>query len=271
MADYKTEQIGEVGGLGTIYQSTAPLHDQILALGEEGVEYPFLVSPEEACMIRIAEVSNDFTRTSIAPVAVEGEAPILYKLSPFMNPAMAVIAENAHRKGEYPLFNREFYEAVKDIAEQELGLEPEDRTAHTLSSKEDYNLTHGMDDTKFILGRQAREYLKKFKHSLIPLLNFPTDDIPENKCAVNYLWFFGPDLGSVLYCRLRDLYYSSRAFGVLKKSAEGASQNSGYSLTEIKQGVVRAIPKTLEELGLSENQEMLQGPLEESILDEIRD
>ena len=269
MVDYEAKQIGEVKGLGLIYQVRAPLDKQILSLIKVGAE---MVSPEETAMIRIAEVSNDYTRTSMAPVAVKGEKPVLYKASPFMNPAMAKIAVNAHSNGKYPSFNREFYEVVKEIANTESSFEPEDRTAQILDSSEDYDLTPEMDDAKFILGKNTSEYFKKFGHSKINFLNLPVGGLPKDKCNVNYLWFNRPENGSSINGRDRSLNNVNRAFGV-RKSAEGAAKNSGYALTDIKNAIITAMPKSLEELGLSGLENLkttITGKLESSILGILR-
>jgi len=226
MTNYKARKVGDVKGLGVIYQVAAPLHEQISAFQRAGVGHPYLVTPEETAIIRLGGVSNDYTRTNMAPVGVKGENPILYRASPLMNPAMASLAVSAHRNGKYPALPREFYEVVKGIAENERGLEPEDRTAHILSSAEDYSLTPEMEDTRFILGKPMQKYFDRFKHTSIPFLNLQTKDAPKGECLVNYLWFYRPDDGSRLYARGRDLYYEGRAFGVSRDAAT-SSQNFG--------------------------------------------
>ena len=166
MVDYEANEVGKVDGLGIIYQVHAPLHKQILALNKKGVEHPSLVSPEETGLIRLAGLSNDWTRTSMAPIAVKGENQILYRVSPFMHPLMAEHAVKFHASGNYPTLNRVFYEIAKETAKAELGLEPEDRTAHILSNRGDYGLTPEMDDARFILGRITKKYFEKFNQAL---------------------------------------------------------------------------------------------------------
>ncbi len=251
---YKAKPIGKVKGLGEVYQVGAPLPQQIHALEEKGVKHPFLVTPEETARIRIAGLSNDYTRTSFAPVGVYGEKPVLISISPFMDERMAVMAVDAHAGNEYPTQARKFYEIVKNVAEKESGLEPEDRTAHVLQSMEDYDLTPEMDDAKFILRGQTSKYFKTFNRPSIRFFNLDQDlmkKLTKDKCAVNYLWFYGPDYGSYLGCRGRLLGSGNLAFGVSDVSAKGASQNAKYSLTEVKNVVVPATQKTLEALSLS--------------------
>jgi len=268
---YKAEPIGEVKDLGTVYQAIAPLSQQILALKKQGIEHPYLVTPEETAMIRIAGLSNDGTRTCIAPVAVKGENPILYKTSLFMDPLIAVIAEQAHRNNQYPTLPREFYKVLSEEAKKQESLEPEDRTAHRLSSKEDYDLTSEMDDSKFVLGKPTAEYFRKFNHPKIRLFNLPTTDLPKkNQCAVNYLWFDWPENVSCLSCRDRDLDSDGGAFGVLKKSAEGASQDFNYSLTNVRDSITGVIPKFLEEVGLTAIRDIISGKLEQRVLENLR-
>lgn len=174
-------------------------------------------------MIRLAGLSNDYTRTCVAPVDVKGENPILYKPSILMNPEMAAITVKSHSEGKYPTLDRVFYEVLKERAKTELGLIPEDRTAQVLQSNEDYDLTPEMDEARFLLGKQTAEYFKRFNHPSIKLFNLPTTETPKNKCFVNYLWFIRPECGSVLDCRYWDLVDGGGAFGVLRKSAEGTS------------------------------------------------
>lgn len=269
MANYKARNVGKVEGLGEIYQVGAPLHDQISAFQAAGVEHPYLVTPEETAMIRLAGVSNDFTRTSMATVGVKGENTILYRVSPFMNPAMASLAVNAHRSGNYPALPREFYEAVKGMAENENGLEPEDRTAHVLQNSGDYNLTPEMDDSRFILGRHAREYFDRFDRKSISFLNLPTKDVPKDECSVNYLWFDRPDYGSQLYSRYRDLNYEYSAFGV-RRDAVPSAKNSGYSLTEIGKASSDVIPAILSQVGLAGLTDKVARPLSKGLLERLR-
>ncbi len=267
---YEATQLGEVEGLGMIYQAIAPLYGQLQAFAKKGIRHPFFVTPEETGMIRIAGVSEDWTRTCVAPIAVKGKAPILYKPSPLMDFAMAIYAENCHKNGNHPLFPRDFYEVVKDIANQQLSLEPEDRTSHALSREDDYDLTSEMDDTKFVLRRTRKEYFRKYGHVKIPLWNLSTDNIPpKDKCAVNYLCFDHPANGSGLYCGSRYLDNIDSAFGVLRTGEAGA-KIFGYSLTNIKNAVSKTTPKTLERLGLPRLNDIVSGEFEKDILETLR-
>ena len=267
---YEAKPIGEVEGLGLVYQVYAPLDRQILAFQNVGIKHPFLVTPEETAMIRLAGLSSNYTRNCIAPVGVKGEAPLLYKPSILMNPEMAIIAVKSHLEGKYPALDRAFYEVLKERAKTELGLAPEDRTAQVLQSNEDYDLTPEMDDARFLFGKQTAEYFKRFKHPSIKLYNLPTTETPKDKCSVNYLGFVRPKDGSELSFGKWFLDNDGRAFGVLRKSAEGTSQNSGYSLTNVKTAIVTAIPETLEALGLSGVKDIVAGKLEEDILGILR-
>ncbi len=57
---------------------------------------------------------------------------------------------------------------------------------------------------------------------------------------------------------------------MLVESAEGTSQNSGYSLTNVKNAIATATQKTLEALVLSGVKDMVKGKLEEDVLGILR-
>ena len=242
-----------------------------MAFERKGIRHPFLVSLGETCRVRLAGLSNNWTRTRVAPVAVAGEAPILYKLSPFMNAEMARIAVDAHSQGKYPTFSRKFYEGVRERAKRELSLEPEDRIAYALSSNEDYDLTPEMDDTKFLLERETKEYFERFNHNSIRLYNLSDipEDLAKDECIVNYLWFAWPEDGSGLDCGDMDLVSTGRAFGVLRKSAEGTSQNSDYSITSVRDAVKASIPRFCSQKSIDGLRGMFD-PFEEVVLEELR-
>jgi len=216
--DYEAIKVGKIDE-GDVYQVDAPLDKQLRAFQEKGIHR--LVTSEQVAKIRLQNpnlVSDSYTRTCVAPIGVKGEPVVLHKQSPLMNTLIAAQAVAAHKKGEYPLFSRDVYDfAIAEAREQE-GLEPEDRTAFVLLNKGDFELTPEMPDTRFLLGRQAQEYFKKF-HSgkTIPFYNLQVDDIPKGKSAVNYLWFGRPAVGSGLTARGRGLSGDNGAFGVLKK------------------------------------------------------
>ncbi|MEK6926260.1 MAG: hypothetical protein AABW50_03195 [Nanoarchaeota archaeon] len=229
-----------------------------------------MVSPQDAVLIRLEGISNDFTKTNMVPVGVKRENPALYRVSPFMDPAMAKIAVKAHRNSMYPVLDREFYEAVKQYADEDKGLEPEDRRAIILSSPEDYLLTPEMEDTRFIFGKPTKGYFDKFGHKSIKFFNLPTNDVPKNKCFVNCLWFDGPVGDSGLYAGDRDLYDEDSAFGVLR-SAEGANaQNSGYSLTEIAKANSGVIPVVFNNAGVKGVTPLVARDLNKSLLESLR-
>jgi len=269
MVNYEARKVGDVKGLGIVYQVNAPLDEQISAFKRAGVEHPYLVTPEETATIRLAGMSNDFTRTSMAPVGVKGENPILYRASPLMNPAMASLAVIAHRNGKRFALPREFYEAVRQFAEEDRGLEPEDRRAIVLSSAENYSLTPEMEDTRFILGKPMQKYFDRFKHTSIPFLNLETKDVSKNECAVNYLWFNRPDNDSQLYARNRYLDNEHRAFGV-RRDAVSNAQNSGYSLTEIGKASSEVIPVVFDNEGVRGLTPLVARGLSKGLLERLR-
>lgn len=267
MADYKAKQIGKVKGLGTAYEVSAPLDEQIEAFNDVGAT---LASPEEEAILRIAGVSNKYSRTSMAPIGVKGEKPILYRFSPFMNPAMAGVAIASHRAGKYPVLDREFYDMVKDIAEKDNSMEPEDRRAIILRNSDDFNLTPEMEEARFILGNSTAKYFDKFNLNSIPFYNLPLGDTPKNKCSVNYLWFISPQNGSSLNARDRYLDADCRASGVLRSAVGASSQISRPTLTQIKNVNSKVIPDVLNELGLSGLPNEVSKSLNKGLLEKLR-
>lgn len=233
---YEARRIGFVKGLGDIYQVVAPLYAQLRAFADKGIHT--LVSPDEIVKIRLdgifedsgarvpTEVSDDFTRTSVMPVALKGELTILCKHaakipSLLMNPTTAAVAVAYHKRGKYFSMPKEFYGAARDIAKTEENLELEDRTALIVSQSGDFNLMPEIDEARFILGRRAKEYFEAKKHLQIPLYNLFA---PSKDTVINYLWFGAPRGGSRLGCRSEDLNYNGKAFGVLRDSVEGSAR-----------------------------------------------
>ena len=198
----EARSLGNVEGLGEVFQIAAPLDEQIKAFEDVGIAHPYLVTPAETAMIRIAGLSNDFTRTSVAPVKVKGAKTVLYKPSPLMNRAMAFLAVQQHRNGKYLEMPRELYDAVEAIAKSEEGIEPEDRTAIVVSQDGNFNLTPEMDETRFLLEGNAGKYIEKFSPKGIPFFGLDAD---SKNATVNYVWFGSPQGGSYLNCWGRGL------------------------------------------------------------------
>jgi hypothetical protein len=263
---YEANSLGKVKDLGEVFQVAAPLDKQILAFQEAGIAAPYLATPEDIAQIRLFGLSTNYSRTSIAPIAVKGEKTILVKDSPLMNHLLAVVAVDAHINGKYPSFSREIYEQAKAIAEAESGKEPEDRIALVLSKSGDYDLTHEMDEARFSLGKHTQTYFKKFNHSKIPLWNLSTDG---KEAVVNYLWFYDPLNESNLYARDRYLNCDDGAFGVLKETAEGSSQNS-YSPTQVRDATSMVVSEVLKAKGVPALEKMLAKPLAQGIVDSLR-
>ena len=267
-------RVGEVKGLGTIFQSRNRLDRQIPEFQETGITAPYLATLDEVAQIRLSGLSTDYSRTSLIPLAVKDEPTILYRHSPFMQPAMARVAVQDHKNGKYPELPREFYEVVKQIAKEQEGLEPEDRQAIVLSQTGDYNISPETPEARFLIKKFTKEYFEKFKHTSIPIWNLSAEQLGRKSpnCVANYLWFGGPWNGSVVYLGNRYLYYDYRAFGVLR-STEGAelSQNSAYSLTQIRTAGERAVPQVLAESGLVRLTEILTNPITEKIISKLRD
>ena len=228
---YESKLIGKVEGFGEIYRLAAPLPEQIEDFQRAGCQAPYLPDVEETAQIRLAGVSQDYTRTSIVPVAVRGAKTILTKVPLLMNPIMARLAVIAHRKGAY-LEIPGIYDVVKQIAEQESEKEPEDKTALELLHEGNHYIARDSDVARFLLRKQRKPYFKEFVPSgTISLENLQTD---SKQGVVNYLWVGSPRGRSYLYCGSRYLEDDGDAFGVRRVlSGEASAKNSsGNSLTD---------------------------------------
>ena len=269
--EYEAQKVGEVKGLGIIYRVDAPLDNQIEAFKKVGITAPFLATPEEMAEIRLAGVPDNWSRTSVAPIATKGGKTILFKYSPLMNPLMAVSAVTAHRNGVCPTMGREVYEAAEAIAKSQEGIEPEDRTAVFVSQDGDFSLTPKMEQTRFLLGRQTTPYFAKFvnggKDGKIPFYNLSGE--AKDKSTVNYLWFYDPHCESNFLAGDLSLNNDVRAFGVLR-NAEGSAKNSGYSLTEIAKANSEVIPVVFQEVGMSGLTNLIARPLNKGLTEELR-
>ena len=139
-----------------------------------------------------------------------------------MDVVSATEVVNAHRNNRYLTRSKDFYGIVKEIAELESGLEPEDRSSIVLTQNEDYDLTPEMDEARFLLGNHTEEYFEKFTNGRIKLYNFSTD--LKNESVVNYLCFLNPQVGSGLVCGGWVLGGGGRSFGVRSASGEASAQ-----------------------------------------------
>lgn len=218
---YEAAKVGTVTDLGDIYQLAAPLPEQIDAFKRAGCQAPYFPDVAEKAQIRLARIFQNCTRTSIAPVAVKGERTILTREPLLMSPTMARLAVNAHRDERY-LEIPGIYDVVRQIAEQEFGKEPEDRTALILSQEGEFEIRSDSDEAKFLFRRQRELYFGEFVPSgIIPLVDLKTD---SKAGVVNYLAFYYLTQGrSGLICRVRNLDHDLNAFGVRRVSSGEAS------------------------------------------------
>lgn len=262
--EYEAAKIGNVEGLGDIYQVEAPLHEQLKSFAGKGVNT--LVAPDEVAEIRLVGLSNDYSRTSIAPVAVKGARTILVRNSPLMNPLMAVAAVKAHANGRYFEINKEFYEGAEALANSQDTLVPEDRDAIFLSQEKDYDLTPEMPESHFLLRKHTLPYFTKFTKGIIHLSNLFGDS--KDLATVNYLWFGVPQIDSGFSCRYRSLDDHDRAFGVFLKTGKASPKNSSYSLTEIKNANSENVHKVLG--GTPSLEKTLGDILTKGLIDKLR-
>ncbi len=190
---YEARRIGRVEGLGEIYQVAAPLDEQLAAFADVGIDF---VEPDEVAQVRLAGVSDDYSRTNVAPIAVKGGRTILVRgaLNPLRNPLMAAVAVMAHRKGNYFKMNSEIYEAAEAVAKEQDGMAPEDRDAIFVSQKGDFNLTPKHDESRFMLGKQNVPYFEQKTTGGIPFYGLSAKS--KDVAVVNYTWFYDPQGGS---------------------------------------------------------------------------
>ncbi len=260
----KAERIGEIDD-GDVYQVALPFDEQLDGFRQVGA---ILATPAQIAKIRLAGVSDDYSRTRFTPIALKGEPTVLTKDDLLINPIMAKAVVEAHKRGEYLFAHSGVYESARDIAKGQTD-EPEDRTAIILSQSGDYSLTPEMDESRFILENQTREYFKqKVPKGTISLLNLQGDS--KKQATINYLWFGGPQqYDSYLLCGSGDLNYHDGAFAVSPKTAEGGSQNSGFRLTEVRDANLRGIVKFLEQREITGLATILEG-IDKAMLDELR-
>ena len=213
--EYEAIKLGNVKGVGDVYRVGAPLDKQIQAFEKVGIKAPYLPSLEQVARIRLSGLSNDFSRTSIAPIAIKGEPTILSKDSPLMNPLMASYAVSQHKTGKYPSFQgTDIYEQAREIAIEDSSLSPEKRRAIILPSNEDFILTPQTEEVIFLLGETTQEYFERFTtNGQIKFYNVKQSE--ENQTLINYLWFDNPWGDSGVGARGRGLGDVDRSFGVV--------------------------------------------------------
>ena len=212
---YEAIKLGNVEGVGDVYQAIAPLDKQIQAFEKVGIKSPYLPSLEQVARIRFAELSNNSSRISIAPIAIKGEPTILSKDSPLMNPLMASYAVSQHKTGKYLSFQgTDIYEQAREIAIEDSSLSPEKRRAIILSYNENFILTPQTEEAIFLLGETTQEYFERFTtNGQIKFYNVKQSE--DNQTLVNYLWFYDPCDDSNVDARYRGLFNDYRSFGVV--------------------------------------------------------
>ena len=210
-------KLGNVKGLGDVYQAIAPLHKQIQAFEKVGIKAPYLPSSEQVARIRLSGLSNDFSRTSIAPIAIKGEPTILSKDSPLMNPLMASYAVSQHKTKKYPSFQgTDIYEQAREIAIEDSSLSPEKRRAIILSYNENFILTPQTEEVIFLLGEATQEYFNRFTKNTNGQIKFYNlGQSEKNQTLVNYLWFNYPCNDYSVDARGRSLDNDNGSFGVV--------------------------------------------------------
>ena len=265
---YEAQKVGTVKELGEIYRTDDPLDEQLKSFARVGITN--LATPEEVAQIRLAGITENWSRTSVAPIAIKGGKTILLRSSPIMNPLMAASAVKAHRNAQYLQLGKEFYEVADEIAKSQFEMAPEDREAIALSQIGDFPLIVEMDETRFLLGKTARPYFEKFvsggKEGKIQFYNLEGDS--KSSATVNYIWF-GDPLDESGLDAWRFLDSGNRAFGVLRTGAASAQKN-GYSLTEIGNANSEVVPVVLRKAGVSALEGMLARPLTTALLEELR-
>jgi len=214
---YEAIELGNVKGLGDVYQVGAPLDKQIQAFEKVGIKAPYLPSLEQVARIRLSGLSNDSSRTSIAPIVIKGEPIILSKDSPLMNTLMARYAVSQHKIEKYPSFQgTDIYEQAREIAIEDSSLLPEKRRAIILPHNEDFILTPQTEEVIFLLGEATQEYFNRFTKNTNGRIKFYNlKQSEKNQTLVNYLWFYNQRDDSGVNAGDRNLFSGYRSFGVL--------------------------------------------------------
>ena len=261
----KAQRIGEVKGLGEVYQLAAPLPEQLEAFNEIGAAY---VTPDEVALIRLAGLSDDYSRTSMTSIALKGEPTVLTRVPLLFNPIMARQAVTENASGRYVKLPSWVYEIARDEAKAQETIEPEDRKAIILPGDQDFTITPDRNESKFILRKANKEYFERKRNNKpIQVYNLASDSTKE--ATVDYTWFSRPQVDSNLSLRYGDLNSHNRAFAVLRKTAEGGSQSSEYNLTEVRNANLRGKTRFLEQRSIVGLAGILE-ELETVQLDELR-
>ena len=212
--EYEAIKLGNVKGVGDVYRVGAPLDKQIQAFEKVGIKAPYLPSLEQVARIRLSGLSNDSSRTSIAPIVIKGEPIILSKDSPLMNTLMARYAVSQHKTGKYPSFQgTDIYEQAREIVREDNSLSPEKRRAIILSYNENFILTPQTEEVIFLLGEATQEYFNRFPNRQISFYNVKQSE--KNQTLVNYLWFNYPCNDYSVDARGRSLDNDNGSFGVV--------------------------------------------------------
>jgi len=246
-------RVGKLSDGREVYENCLLLNEQIEDFKSTGIAHPYLAALDDVASIRIEGLSDNGSRTSMMPIRARKRPTILTRDSVFMTSLMAEVIMRCHKGGKYPdIFTDAEYDILFEKAKTQSNMAPEDRNVHVLEGQADsegkFMLTPEMDDTKFILRAHASRYFEVKKHTQIPFYDLP-DTAPKGKAIANYVWFSEPRSGSWLDARYRGLSYGDgRAFGVLDKTSEAGSQNSGYNLTRIENASQEAIERTAREM-----------------------
>lgn len=271
----EAQLIGTLSNGGEVYEVNAPLDVQVEAFERKKINAPYLASPDQIAQMRLEGVHSNWSRTCYAPLKIKDKPTIVTANSPWLaNKYFARQVVKVHKNGEYPTMPKWFYEMLEQEAKDQERLPPEDKSVHIMQGRPDSDnlitLTPESDDARFLIKRFTKKYFEENSHDTIPFYDLP-NNIPKGKTTVNYLWFLSPQNGSGLSAGDRDLGDDGRASGVLNKNAEGASQNFEYSLTNIRDSVIRAIPLVFRLKGIPALSEMVKTDLEQEVLKGLRD
>ncbi|MEK6825051.1 MAG: hypothetical protein AABX12_00460 [Nanoarchaeota archaeon] len=213
----EVQKLGTVKELGEFYLVGAPLYEQLVAFNAVNAH---MVSVEDAARARLAGVSDSWTRTSVASVAIRGENLMLYRPSPLMNLAVALAAVKAHRKGFY-LERPRVYDTIRAIAKAEETMEPEDRTALVVSQEGDFELTPDHKVSRFLFRQVRQRYFAEKTDGTILFCGLSTN---SERGVVNHVRFDDPQDGSDLYCDDLTLDLDFDALGVCRTGEVSAKK-----------------------------------------------
>lgn len=231
------ERLETINGLGELHQDHSQWSTQVRSFRKIGIK-PITV--RDTAYLRLNSKYEGWTRTCHTPIYAKSSQIVLAMMSPLVtNLRLADRAVEANRNGNhFTTQDTEIYDRFAKQAEDDRDKEPEKRKAIFLPEKGVQVISANSDEARTLFQDQREEYFERFAPKEgIKLYPIGEEFVDSQKgTTIGYMWFYGPDYDSVLYCRGRGLDYDNWAFGV-KKTAAGTKkikEVQPYSQKELK-------------------------------------